>query len=369
MILKSLSRKSNPSQLIGYVLRYSLKENKQAEHKEDATLILRHNLRSRSVQGYIKEFLSNEAFRIYKRKDSVVLFHTILSFAPEDKEHITEAQLKNIAKQYVSLRGNNSLYLVVAHKEKLHTHLHMVNSGVQLNGYSSRVSKQQFKHIKLELEKFVQEKYPELSASAIIHDKSKQLSKAALIEQVQNTRQTAKQKLLTVLNEAYTSATSKEDFLNKLQEQSYEPYYRKTNLQGLIADGRKYRFTRIGYDAETIEQLDTRWSVLEKPLQELQQLRFGKQRELQKEIKQEYSKATPMQEPAIQTELSELSALRTMHRSKQKDGYDYERELVSEAVSLQDISSTGSASDVENEISMPLSLPFIKPAFMYDEQE
>lgn len=367
MILKSLSRKSNPSQLIGYVLRYSLRENKQAKHKEDATLILKHNLRSRSVQGYVKEFLNNEAFRIYKRKDSVILFHTILSFAPGDKERITDAQLKSIAKQYVALRGNNSLYLIVGHKEKLHTHLHMVNSGVQLNGYSSRVSKQQFKHIKLELEKFVQEKYPELSASAIIHDKKKHLSKAVLIEQAQNTRQTAKQKLLTILDEAYTIATSKEGFLNKLKEQSYEPYYRNNTLQGLMVEGRKFRFTRIGYDTETIEKLDNRMTTFENPLLELQQLRFGKQGKVQEKITQDYGKEIQAQEPLMQNDLTQLSALRTKHWSRERD--DDELELVEKAAESQDIPIIENESHTESESSLPLSLPFLKPAFMYDELE
>ena len=67
-------------------------------------------------------------------------------------------------------------------------------SGVQLNGYSSRVSKQQFKHIKIELDKYQKEKYPQLVHSLVNHDKKTHRSKTELIEQIKTSRQTEKQK-------------------------------------------------------------------------------------------------------------------------------------------------------------------------------
>ncbi len=97
MIIKSLSRKSNSSQLVKYIFRYVLDDEKKKEiSKNDLVksvqpnFIIRHNVRSRSVKGYVKEFQENEAYRIVRRKDSVQLFHTIISFAPGDSKVIND---------------------------------------------------------------------------------------------------------------------------------------------------------------------------------------------------------------------------------------------------------------------------------------
>ena len=56
MIIKFLSRKSNTQgQLVRYVCRYILRDNKPS-FDENAVLILRHNIRTRNINGYIHEF-------------------------------------------------------------------------------------------------------------------------------------------------------------------------------------------------------------------------------------------------------------------------------------------------------------------------
>lgn len=331
MLIKSLSRKSNSSQLIQYVLRYSLKEG-HAKDKDDATLILRHNLRSHSIKNYIKEFKVNESFRLYKRKDSVTLFHNIISFSPRDKELITDSILKNISKKFVELRGTNSLYLAVAHKEKAHTHLHVIVSGVQLNGYSSRVSKQQFKHIKIELDKYQQEKYPELVHSLIPHEKVSQKSKEEIIQAVQQIRQTDKQTLLKILEEKYTKASSIDDFLKRLKEETYEPYYRNNKLQGVTIEGRKFRLKNLGYDEQKIEQLNHKISFEDKSLQELHSLRKTKNRTLKRDKQSVEKRNIMLQDQTEQKMLNELENIRAMKKDKEKEDREISTEEDSTAI-------------------------------------
>lgn len=331
MILKTLSRKSvnSSAQLVAYLLRYSLRDKVHVEHKEDAALILRHNLRSRSIKGYIKEFQENEACRLYKRKDSVTLYHNILSFAPDDKDLITDAMLKDIAKKFVELRGKNNIYLAVRHQEKAHKHLHIIVSGVSLNSYSSRVSKQEFKHIKIELEKYQQEKYPELVHSLIDHDKKNQRSKTEIIERVKVTRQSEKQKLLVALEKAYTTANSKEDFLNKVKAQKFDVYERNNSLQGIIVDGQKYRFSRLGYDTQKIEALDYKVPIVETGLEQLSQLRTGKKRVLAKELapNKSLSLNPNMEEEKLMTDLKDLRSKKHIRGIEQKQTDTAELEL------------------------------------------
>lgn len=320
MIVKSLSRKSNSGQLVKYICRYVLKDNKQPEVKnkellkqEDATVILRYNLRSRSVKGYIKEFQENESYRLYKRKDSVTLFHTIHSFSPLDKEQITDKILKDIAKKYVELRGTNNLYLGVAHKEKNHTHLHILVSGTQLNGYSSRVSKQNFQHIKLELEKYNKEKYPQLIHSFTDHEKSKRKTKEEIIEHIKTTRQTDKQTLLDTLDKTYTKSKSQQDFFSQLTAEGYEPYYRNNKFQGVLVDGRKFRINRLGYDEQKISDLDNIHTTEQKTLSKLKNLRIGQKRIFErKSVEEEQHNIVPVDilQPTLFDELQDIRAQR-----------------------------------------------------------
>ncbi|HNP22615.1 MAG TPA: relaxase/mobilization nuclease domain-containing protein [Panacibacter sp.] len=312
MILKSLSRKSvnSSAQLVAYLLRYSLREKSHVKDKENAELIHRENLRSRTIAGYIREFNENEANRLYKRKDSVKLYHNIISFAPDDKNLITDLMLKDIVKKFIELRGKNNIYLAVRHQETLHKHLHIIVSGVQLNGYSSRVSKQQFKHIKIELDKYQKEKYPQLVHSLVNHDKKTHRSKTELIEQIKTSRQTEKQKLVATLEKIYSQATSTEDFLDKIKEQKLDVYKRNSAPQGIIIDGQKFRFSRLGYDAQKIKELNDKVSADEQNILALKELRSGKKRTLKKEELPEVKKLSQEQTIPEEKLLHELASLR-----------------------------------------------------------
>lgn len=256
MILKSLSRKSNGSSLVTYVLRYATKDKLPKHDKEEATVILRHNLRSKSVKDDIQAFRENEAFRLYKRSNTVILHHEVISFNPLSKEHLTDEVLRAIAQKYIELRGTNNLYLIVAHRDKTaHTHLHAVVSGVQLDGRSNRISKNQFKALKCELERYQKEQHPELFHSHITHEKEPR-SKEDIISSIQKNRQTKKAAILEHLIQAQAIAPSKEAFLAHLKAQGYDAYYRGEKLQGIVHEGTKYRFSNLGYDAAKIETLE-----------------------------------------------------------------------------------------------------------------
>lgn len=317
MIIKSLSRKSNPVQLIKYALRYSLKENDKQSQKDHATVLLKHNLRSKDIDGYIKEFKQNEAYRIYRRKDSVILFHTILSFAPEDKKRITNSILKDVAKRFVELRGSNCLNLAVSHSEKKHKHIHVLTSGIQINGRSSRVSKQEFNHILNELEKYQQEKYPSLIHSKNTHIKSKIQDKEQLIAHLQNTRKSNKLSLLTNLDNAYREANSKDDFSNRLSSFGYEIYFRNGRPQGILADGKKFRFTNLNFDTTNFERLNERELKDSQALTQIQTIR-------NKEMKQkEIIKVEVLKPDKPLDEVESIKAIR--ERAREHDDLEISR--------------------------------------------
>lgn len=322
MIIKSLSRKSNTGQLVKYVLRYITKEEKTALKRADtkaSPFIIRHNIRARtSVPNIIKEFQENETFRLYKRKDSVKLFHTIISFGDGDKEKVTDAILKDVAKKYIALRGKNSLYVGAKHVED-HIHIHLISSGTSLDGYSARISKQKFHQIKLALEAYQKERYPELIHSVVEHSPKKPKTKEAILQTIKAARQTTKESLLTSLHRLSANATSLDDFLTKLQEQGIEPYYRNGKLQGCKDGNTKFRFSRLGVDTEKLEALSQEKSAEDEALDELQVLRSGREKQ---QIKTVEPIVEQQPEVAVETEeaveLAELAAIRSNDRRRER---------------------------------------------------
>jgi len=355
-----MSRKSNGSQLIQYVLRYSLKE-KFNQQKSDATIILRNHIRSTKVEDIIKEFKLNESFRIYHRKDNVKLFHDCLSFAPGSKGVITKDILKAVAEKYVELRAQNTLSIIIYHAEKDHDHLHCVTAGVKLDGYSSRISKQQFHHLKIELERFQQEKFPELNASIINHRENRIQLKQQIIEAITNIRQTHKQSLITVLQKAFATAQSQKDFIHQIEQQNIQVYYRNNRLQGLLVDDCKFRFSKFGYDDEKFKQLNERENE-QKTLTELSDLRKDKSQQLEKgnsiltngSVEKRQAKTLDELQSALQkNDLKELVALRTKTMSQSQECMiDIDDCDLPNVSSIKDIGQWRDFGSPENELEM-----------------
>ena len=155
MIIKSKSYKGDCyDNVIAYVLREADKDN---------GFILTRFIKGkdRTPESIAKEFRKNEQYRIHRRKNSVTLYMDIISFHKDDAEKLTDnAILKKIARKYMSLRSNLSIALTTVHRDKSHTHLHVLLSGTEYRtGKSIRISRADFKNkVKIPMETF-QEKH------------------------------------------------------------------------------------------------------------------------------------------------------------------------------------------------------------------
>lgn len=180
MILKNLTRKkTGTGQLVRYIFRYILNEEKQAsDQQSNSPFIITHNIRNKSVEGYIQEFKDNLLNRTYKRADQTIIHHTILSWSHKDAPQITDSMLRDIGAQFIKLRGENNLFVGTKHVDRQHTHIHFAVSGNQLNGRSSRLSKQAFTELKLTLDAYQKHRYPELVNSLPLHGRSMALKRA-----------------------------------------------------------------------------------------------------------------------------------------------------------------------------------------------
>ncbi len=266
MILKSFTRKSGTGQLI----RYLFKDEKKLSGERQKPIIIRHNVRSRTIDKQIKEFKENEKFRLHKRKDSVKAYHTILSFSNKDKDKITEKSVRAVASQFMKLRGNDNLFIGTVHFDKSHVHLHMVMSGTKyLTGESNRLSRAEFLELKKSLDTWQARTFPELVHSLPRHGRSKEPS----IDR-QNNRISQKESLLKTLESGYKKSTSVDSFLASIKGSGFEPYYRAGRLTGVRSDdGIKFRLGRLGYDEQKLAKLDQLQIREEKTLSEMQDIR------------------------------------------------------------------------------------------------
>lgn len=271
MILKNLTRRTGTGQLVNYLFK---------EDKDKPKPILKHNLRSRTSKGWTKEFDRNFESRIHRRSNNIRLHHTIISFSNKDKNQINPELLKDITKKYIELRGKENIYLASSHHDKEHIHLHIVMSSTKLiTGESNRISRQEFKDLKLALDQYQTEKYPELINSLPSHGKSQklQLSDPELKLQDREGKLSQKQELLETVQTVYDRSKSLDNFLSELKSEGYKSYSRGGKVYGVEDEsGRHYRFKTLGFDLQKLEDLDRKSQEEAMQLQELSSLRDSK---------------------------------------------------------------------------------------------
>ncbi|MBK6573958.1 MAG: relaxase/mobilization nuclease domain-containing protein [Saprospiraceae bacterium] len=272
MILKNLTRRSNTGQLVNYLF----KQEKDNYPKP----VLKHNLKSHTTKGWTKELNNNFELRLNKRKDNIRLHHTIISFSNKDKKQINPELLKDITKKYIELRGKDNIYLASSHHDKEHIHLHIVMSSTKLiTGESNRISRQEFRDLKLALDEYQKEKYPELVNSLPAHGKSQklQLSDPELKLQVWQGKLSEKQELFQTVETVYNQSKSVDNFLSELKSEGINSYSRGGKVYGVEDEsGKHYRFKTLGFELKKLEELDRQAQEEAKQLQELASLRDSK---------------------------------------------------------------------------------------------
>lgn len=314
-----IARNTEGDQLYKISLPTLFTSQKIEENPKEAPFIIRHNLRSRSIKGYIREFEKNESLRITRTKASVSIFHHILSFSSKDKEQVTDAMLKDMADKLIALRAPDCLYVGTKHIDHDHIHIHLAMSAVDLAGRSVRISKSKFQEIKKELDRYQKEHWPNLVHSLPEHGKKERMKdRERVVEKSKTQRPLEKDILLTVLESAYQSSTSTEQFLSLLQDNGYSPYYRSGTLTGVSVENLRFRFSRLGYSQEKIKALSLLQEKEEKELEELHRLRDAKNRATVVERISAMNALQP-ESPTSSLEVSDSSQSRDTEEVSSKD--------------------------------------------------
>jgi len=263
MIVKSKGRKdTNFAQLINYVLT----DKGRTDPKDTFTIF--HNTASWEKDKVILEFVENDSFR-KKRKNGVVMHHEILSFSPQDQQHLSAPVLEDIAEKYIELRGANALCVAKPHIAEEHIHLHFVFSGNELfQDTSLRLSKKEFKDLRLNIEAYQLQQYPQIQHSHKFTEKHLSLQQQqrrellspnrvtdAEIQLKKRSKTPIKEQLKERVQSIFKQASSFDTALEKMSVEGLEVYQYRQKANGIIYNNKKYRFTTLGISKERINEL------------------------------------------------------------------------------------------------------------------
>ena len=242
------------------LLDYMLNDKDRLFNDEGKSFAIAHNLKGDSIEEWESQFRENEEYRLRKRSDSVLLTHEIISFHKDDAKDISLEKLEDMAREYIQQRNPNGMYIAVPHFDKEHYHVHICASGIEYRtGKGMRLDKKKLRELKLNIQQYQVEKYPELSKSIVNHGalpKAKALSEKEYQYKQRTEGATDKDRVSVMLKTCYKSAASKEDFFMKINECGLSTYIRGGKVYGIVYGSRKYRFKGLGFNEQSIEGLD-----------------------------------------------------------------------------------------------------------------
>lgn len=263
MFVKSTGIKGGGKRLLEYISRPDA-----VLKQDDKVLYIKQHIAGSTIQDFLKAFEENEKLRLHPGVNRNKFYHDFLSFSPDSSEFLTPEVMADLARKYMELRAEYGIGVAVAHIEgKHHRHLHVVMGGCEYaSGESIRVTRGGFAKIKQDLQKYQQEKYPELAASVVQHGKG--IKRYETDDEVQMKNRTGKpsrrDELRELLNTVFDESISKEDFYNRITEdKGLSVYSRNGQVVGIEENERRYRFTNLGVNIEHIEELQLREERLE----------------------------------------------------------------------------------------------------------
>lgn len=269
MILKILSRHSLT---YGGLINYILKEEKGINNERPEPYL--HNFRGKTAKEWIRELYINEAFRQQGRKNQVYFYHAILSFNRLDSDKISKKILADITAKFIELRGREGQYLAASHGDREHAHIHFLISALEYrSGKTFRMTKAEMQELKIKLQEYQKEKYPELENSLPQHGSGKEYLSPNEYNAKTKGSKYLKSELSQQVKEALSQATSQQHFLELLQERGLHHYERGGRAYGITVDDKNYRFSSLGVDMEQLTTLEQDLSEEEKALEEIKSMR------------------------------------------------------------------------------------------------
>jgi hypothetical protein len=172
MIIKSISHKESKKtgkwKKINKLLHYINDEQKMFDENHQSCIVKRYLSGYGDIDQWTNQFVENDERRTFENTNRVIIRHEIVSFSPEATRYITREILMDLAKEYLK-RRTNSPALAIAHFENgKPIHFHCAIAAVGIDTKSTRITTKEFREFKLEMEKYVMERYPDIHRTSYI---------------------------------------------------------------------------------------------------------------------------------------------------------------------------------------------------------
>lgn len=294
MIVKTLGRTG--SFAVARSLAYISNKEKVMTNPDGSPVVFTHNILGKSLSQVEREFLENEDKRLHRRNNNNKLLHSILAFHPADNEKLDVEKLERLSRAYFQLLNPDALFYATVHRDKDNFHVHVVVSGNDMLGNSTRISQENFEKLKFELQELQQNLYPELEASVVQHGaEGKEFIKPDFWQK--DGEISRKEQLRATITASFNLAQNRQEFFELLKQDGLMTYQRNGVEVG-ISDDRNFRFQTLGFDLTELDQRKER-------LQELQVLTEGK--DLENDIEEEKTIEELSEEDRRMKELDEFS--------------------------------------------------------------
>jgi hypothetical protein len=251
MFVKILSRK-NPS--YRQLAEYILKDRTPSKSAKD---IIKHNIKGSTIDAIVKEFERNEAFRTFTRKDQIAIYHEIISLSSNEENYIPDEVMIDLTRKYLELRGNKGMYLAGLHRDTEHCHAHVMTSALEYaSGRAHRISKSALQDIKLILQDYHLNKFPEITESFCDHSKGRTYAKNTEYQRRHKVERTKlKETVQQQVQDLFKLSKNFDEFLALIRDNGIHHYERNGIATGITIGETKIRFSRLGISKEEIEEL------------------------------------------------------------------------------------------------------------------
>ncbi len=250
MIVKSITGKS-PRYF--QLLKYITNPEKIYDNLGQSFQIKNH-IKNTSLRGMSAEFLVQEKQRTRLRNNSVRINHTIISFGDLDRQNLTNEKLEDMVRKFMSMRTELIQYVAVPHWDGDHVHVHIVSNPIEVaTNRSLRQTKSDFERLKLQIQEYQLQKYPELTFSHPEHTKNqnRSISNKEQSLLVRNSNISQKHQIREVIEQSLVQAKDQTEFFQILQQSGLTPYSRGNKIYGVTLEDRNYRFHKLVEDFES----------------------------------------------------------------------------------------------------------------------
>lgn len=232
------------------LLDYMIYDKDRLTGKDGRGFLLVHNLKGKTINGWVQQLEENEKFRLHKRKNSVYITHEILSWHKDDAPQITPEKLEAMTREYMRLRGSGA-FVAVPHYDKEHYHVHILASGIEYRtGKAMRLSRAELATLKKNIQQYQVERFPELVHSVVQHGRKQKtlISEKEYQMQSRTGKTTKREEVRVIVQSCYEQSSSQDDFYARLEACKLSIYWRGGKIYGVVSAGRRYRFKKWGIE-------------------------------------------------------------------------------------------------------------------------